>query len=142
MPTRGKLDLKDADQNRMMSNTTIISIPNGQKVSSMSKTDLSDKRQAAKQSIMWTTRSGIQTTNAHEDGCSQGQCDQQSYSHTSIIINTDMCCTRKSPFVKFLLKIVSRTRKGKETEMEKRLWAQHSEVKAGAEDLKEVLKAI
>lgn len=53
MPTRGKLDLKDADQNRMMSsNTTIISIPNGQKVSSMSKIDLSEKRQAAKQSIM------------------------------------------------------------------------------------------
>lgn len=62
MPTRGKLDLKDADQNRMMSNTTIISIPNGQKVSSMSKIDLSEKRQAAKQSIMWVTRSGIQAT--------------------------------------------------------------------------------
>lgn len=52
MPTRGKLDLKDADQNRMMSNTTIISIPKGQKVSSMSKIDLSEKRQAAKQSII------------------------------------------------------------------------------------------
>lgn len=103
MPTRGKLDLKDADQNRMMSNTTIIFIPNGQKVSSMSKTDLSDKRQAAKQSIMWATRSGIQTTNAHEDGSSQGQCDQQSYSYTSIIINTDMCCTPKSPFHKIPL---------------------------------------
>lgn len=63
MPTRGKLDLKDADQNRMMSsNTTIIFIPNGQKVSSMSKIDLGEKRQAAKQSIMWATRSGIQTT--------------------------------------------------------------------------------
>lgn len=81
MPTRGKLDLKDADQNRMMSNTTIISIPKGQKVSSMSKIDLSEKRQAAKQSIMWVTRSGIQTINAHEDGCSQGQCDTEVLLH-------------------------------------------------------------
>lgn len=69
----------------------------------MSKIDLSEKRQAAKQSIMWATRSGIQANNAHEDGYSQGQCDQQSYFYTSIIINTDMCCTCKSPFCKIPL---------------------------------------
>lgn len=48
-----------------------------------------------------------------------------------------MCCIPKSPFRKIPPENSQEAENSKEIEMEKRLWAQHSEVKAGVEHLKQ-----